>query len=359
IETRTYNPYVNTTFGHSDEIRIPIQQQDLYTLPCESFLNIEGRLTSKEENADRQPTLGINCVSFMFDEIRYELNSTEIDRNRNVGMTSLMKGYASYSGDFAHYMENAGFPHPVFDQTVKRLITRDGYFNFYVPLGMLLGFCEDYKHVVINARHELILIRARNDNNYIVRDPATEPKLELFKIPWRMPHITLNEVNKLSMLCALVSGRYLSMSFRSWDLYEYPLLPSTTKHSWAIKTATQLEKLRYVIFALQTNRKNNMATHKTYLDNCKLTNVKLYLNSKFFPYDNLNLDFDKRRTAILYDIEDIGCNKNNDIIPSEYHLKSVNDVIKETLIEDPIDETESPEETLFENSENGWTECVL
>jgi len=32
IETRTYNTYVNTTFGHSDEIRIPIQQQDLYTL---------------------------------------------------------------------------------------------------------------------------------------------------------------------------------------------------------------------------------------------------------------------------------------------------------------------------------------
>jgi len=29
IETHTYNPYANTTFGHSDEIRIPIQQQDL------------------------------------------------------------------------------------------------------------------------------------------------------------------------------------------------------------------------------------------------------------------------------------------------------------------------------------------
>ncbi|XP_018302115.1 uncharacterized protein [Mycetomoellerius zeteki] len=116
-----------------------------------------------------------------------------------------------------------------------------------------------------------------------------------------MPHITLNEVNKLSMLRALESGRYLSMSFRSWNLYEYPLLPST-KHSWAIKTATQLEKPRYIIFALQTNRKNNMAIHKTYLDNCKLTNVKLYLNSEFFPYDDLNLDFDKRRTAILNDM---------------------------------------------------------
>ena len=58
----------------------------------------------------------------------------------------------------------------------------------YVSLGMLLGFC-DYKHVVINARHELILIRARNDNNCIVEDPATESKLELFKIQWRMPNV--------------------------------------------------------------------------------------------------------------------------------------------------------------------------
>jgi len=50
------------------------------------------------------------CVSFMFDEIRYELNGTEINCNINVGMTNLMKGYASYSGDFAYYMENTGFP---------------------------------------------------------------------------------------------------------------------------------------------------------------------------------------------------------------------------------------------------------
>jgi len=43
----------------------------------------------------------------------------------------------------------------------------DEYFNFYVSLSILLGFCEDYKHVIINARHELILIR--NGNNYSAR----------------------------------------------------------------------------------------------------------------------------------------------------------------------------------------------
>ena len=103
-----------------------------------------------------------------------------------------------------------------------------------------------------------------------------------------MPHVLLSEINKLSMLRALESGRYLSMAFRSWDLYEFPLLQSTTKHSWAIKTASQLEKPRYVIFAMQTGRKNVMS--------------KNYLNSKCYPYDDLNLDFDKNRCAILYDL---------------------------------------------------------
>jgi hypothetical protein len=48
IETHTYNPYANTTFGYNDEIRIPIQQQDLYTLPCESFLYVEGKFSLRE-----------------------------------------------------------------------------------------------------------------------------------------------------------------------------------------------------------------------------------------------------------------------------------------------------------------------
>ncbi|XP_011166079.2 uncharacterized protein LOC105200303 [Solenopsis invicta] len=81
-----------------------------------------------------------------------------------------------------------------------------------------------------------------------------------------MPHVMLNEVDKQSMLRTLQSGRYLSVSFCSWNLYEYPLLPSTTKHSWAVKTATQLEKPRYVIFALQTNRKNIVRANKRYFD---------------------------------------------------------------------------------------------
>ncbi|KAL6418512.1 hypothetical protein ACFW04_012042 [Cataglyphis niger] len=131
----------------------------------------------------------------MFDEIRYELDSVKIDRNRNVGITSTQ--------------ENAGWD----AQT-----NANKYFNFCVPLYMLLGFCEDYKRVVINARHELILIRSRNDYNCLIGNLALEPMINIFKIQWRMPHVILNAVNKLSMLRALESGRYVSTAFHSWDL---------------------------------------------------------------------------------------------------------------------------------------------
>ncbi|KYN08234.1 hypothetical protein ALC62_00785, partial [Cyphomyrmex costatus] len=284
IETHAYSPFANTTFGHSDEIRIPIQQQDLYTLPYESSLYVEGRFTKAAEAQNTDVALGNNCVAFMFDEIRYELDGVEIDRNRNVGVTSTMKNYVTVTSDRSVILRNAGWD----AQT-----TADGYFNFCVPLNVLLGFCEDYRRVVINARHELILIRARNDDNCLVGNSAVVSKLELFKIQWRMPHVVLSDVNKLSMLRALESGRYLSMAFRSWDLYE--------KHSWAIKTASQLEKPRYVIFALQTDRKK-MSEDTSQFDDCKLTNVKLYLNSECYPYDDLNLDFAKNKWAILYDM---------------------------------------------------------
>ncbi|EFN75330.1 hypothetical protein EAI_15762 [Harpegnathos saltator] len=172
IETHTYNPYANTTFRYSDGIRIPIQQQDLYILPCESYLYVEGKVTKQVAVDGETVTLGYNCVTFMFNEIRYELDGVEIDRNRNVGINS--KNYVSLSSD-KNIMKNAAW------ETIG-IISPDGYFNFCVPLSVLLGSYEDYKHIVINLRHELILLQSRSDNNSLLRSSALDPKIELFKI---------------------------------------------------------------------------------------------------------------------------------------------------------------------------------
>ena len=56
------------------------------------------------------------------------------------------------------------------------------------------------------------------------------------------------------------------------------------------------------MFALQCNKKNIMKAYKKFFDTNRITNVKLYLNSEFYPYDDLNLDFSKGRYALLCDM---------------------------------------------------------
>jgi len=115
----------------------------MYTLPYESFLYVEGKLTNNKAVQSAHVTLGNNCVAFIFDEIRYELNGVKIDYNRNVGITSTLKNYIIVSSDRSVILQNAGW---------DALTTASRYFNFCVPLYILLGFCEDYERVVINAR---------------------------------------------------------------------------------------------------------------------------------------------------------------------------------------------------------------
>lgn len=303
VEYHAHAPYANTSYESNDEIRIPIQQQDLYVLPSDSFLYIEGTLLNSTPNAQgiyepvKDVKLVNNAAAFLFDEIRYELNGVEIDRCRNVGITTAIKNYLSFSENAYKALEVASWS---LSGTLAEL--NHGHFNYCIPLRILLGFCEDYKRVIANARHELVLIRSRNDTNAIWQGGAVAPKLKVIKLHWRMPHISVEDLRKLELLQLLESGATIQMSFRSWDLYEYPILQQTTHHTWSVKTAMQLEKPRYVILALQTNRRNQLAQDPSVFDHCELTNVRLYLNSESYPYDNLDLDFNRKRFALLYDM---------------------------------------------------------
>jgi hypothetical protein len=99
----------------------------------------------------------------------------------------------------------------------------------------------------------------------------------------------------------LEKDQVIQMAFRNWDLYEYPLLPKTSKHSWAIKTSSQIEKPRYVIIGFKTDRKNDGLKDVTGFDHCNLKDIKVFLNCTYFPYENLNASFSSEKFALLYE----------------------------------------------------------
>ncbi|KAJ8962478.1 hypothetical protein NQ314_005700 [Rhamnusium bicolor] len=92
----TYQPYIPENLNYNDEIRIPIQDLDAYTVPCNSYLYIEGKLT-KSDGSKSTKLEFINGIAFIFREIRYEMNGIVVDSVRNVGLISTIKSYLSFN----------------------------------------------------------------------------------------------------------------------------------------------------------------------------------------------------------------------------------------------------------------------
>lgn len=296
IQYHAYSPYT-ISFNNSDEIRIAIQQQDLYILPHESMIYIEGKSQINEVagvGEDNNVNLINNAAAFLFDEIRYELNNFEIDRCKNVGVMSTMKGYVSHGSTDMKLLKIAGWN---IDDANR--VGADGKFNFCIPLKTIFGFAEDYRNIIMNAKHELIIIRSRSDTNmYVGRNDRA--KFTIDKIQWRMPHVQVSDTEKLKLLKYIDRKQPITLNFRSWEIYEYPTMPATDKHIWAVKASTQVQKPRYIIIGFQTNRNNVIAKDMSKFDHCDLTDLKVYLNSECYPYENLNINFADNQYAILY-----------------------------------------------------------
>lgn len=303
-EYHTHTPYASSKLNNNDEIRIPIQQQDIYTLPCESYLYVEGKVTKADgKSASVVPFIN-NPVAFLFEEIRYELSGIVIDSTKRVGLTSTLKGMISFSPSEINQLKTSGWRLPESDTFAP---TTNGYFDFCVPLRMLLGFAEDYRRILINVKQELVLLRASTDNDLIQAPSGTTAanldwKLQLDKVVWRVPHVRLADQHRITLLKELKADRSITLPFRTWEMHEYPTLPKTKRQTWAVKTSNQIEKPRYVIIAFQTKQKNEITANASVFKSCKVKSVKLFLNSQFFPYDNVNVEYSKNRFSVMFDM---------------------------------------------------------
>lgn len=293
IEYHAILPYT-TNLNKGDEVRILIQQQDLCIKPSDSYLLIDVEIPHLPPPPKvSEFKIYHNGLMFMFDQIRYELNGIEIDRCTNPGITSCLKQYATAE----QFVNNVVFQSGIEWKT--KMDSSNGHFQFTVPLNIIFGFAEDYQRVMIDARHEIIMTLA-SDVSRIGSFVGETFKVK--SIQWRVPNYYLNDFEKLRMLKILDSGKYLSIPFRSWELYELPFLPKTTKFNWNIKTSSSLERPRYVIFGMQTDRSKPVNKDTGHFQQCDLNNFNLYLNSQTYPYENLNLNFEKLHDAVLYEM---------------------------------------------------------
>lgn len=301
-EYHNHVPFGSPKYANNDEIRIVIPEIDKYTLPSESELLIEGRLrlASDTDKSSATASLIHNAGAFMFSSIRYILSGVDIDEVRNVGISSTMKGYFSYSPSHANKLENAGWD---FGTGKAPVLDSKGHFSICIPLKMLMGLFEDFKAVLMHVSQELVLKRCSDDNDVIYNSVTTEAmKLIIDNIVWRVPHVKVGIAQDLALTKLASKNTLMEIFFRGWEIHENPSIPETTKHSWAIKTAPYVETPRYIILGFQTGRKGKIDQNISRFDPIGLTDVTVYLNGKRYPYENVPIDFTNNRLAVSYNM---------------------------------------------------------
>jgi len=287
FQFHTHTVYSGQEIKPSDEARIHVASMDQYSLPCKSFIFIEGEVkcTKPAAKAGDAPIeakyiLSSNLIGNLFDEIRYELAGQQISKSRLIGLTSTIKAILVKNMFDKNTYHLAGFDRAGY--TLK-----DNKFTFCVPLKLVLPFFEDFQRIILNLKQELVLLRSPTDLNCIESTEATNVNIKITKLQWRIPYITLEDHVRLKFLRLLDADTPLKLSFRHWEISELPNLQNSTVHSWAVKTASHLDTPKYVVLAFQTDRKNKINKSISEFDSCNLQNAKVYLNSDYFPYENL------------------------------------------------------------------------
>lgn len=297
----TYQPY-NATYKNNDEIRIPVNSQDLYTVPGESKLYVEGVLTfTKKIKGDTSTdgavcTLSNNAVAHLFDQIRYEINGVEVDKTRMVGVTSTAKVLLTMTKEETTGLKIAGWNSPPFHEPTKT-------FYAQVPLDMLLGFAGDFKGALIRVRQELILIRSRtNKNAYVITAGADkeEVSLTLTKVQWQMPHIKFNLNAEKIILDKVKNNATFEIAFRCMETHVYPQLPQTSRETWKLMTTTNVQAPCYIALMCLTNRMDNEKLDASKFDHVEMRSVTVSLNGEDSPYEKQNEEFDKNRFLTFY-----------------------------------------------------------
>src|SRR6266576_1284876 len=293
----TYKPFNSSNLSWNDEFHIPVQNKNLVCIPHLSYLYISGKVSDAKDYK-----FDYNGLAHLFTSLSYELNGFVIDHVTNLGATSTLKAYLSSSIVESNYYESVGFTH---ENTYGICYdSNSGNIQIYLPVKYLLGFFEDYNKAILNSTHELVLICAKDDSNVFYTskaDTTNVPKLTLTEVSWKLPQLDLSDAARIHFLNIIKQNKEIFLPFRTWDMYEFPSVPSSTSTSWNIKTTNTLLTPRYVIVTFQTERKNQYKLRISQYDNVSLESFQFFLNDRRYPYELPEIDFAKKQYSLLYE----------------------------------------------------------
>ena len=321
-----YLPISGTNLNNANPIVIRVENSDNYFRPCDSELEFEGLVVKASDQsvykkAEALLALINNGLMFLFDNIKYELSSTEIESVYQPGQATTMFGlltkneninnggglnscWATDDSDGTAKDGNNGWDTRR-DMLFKNNVVADedpnsGSFRFSVRLEDIFGFASDYKRVMYGFTHTLTLIRNVNHKDAMFGTAAAlDPDIKFTRISWILPHVEPSQVASYELVKLINEQRALTIDFRARQCIT-TVIPNSSTFFWRIGVRTAPEKPRYLVVGFQTDREGDLKKNLGLFDHCNLQNTYVLLNNQRYPAMDYQSDFPKNHYNRLY-----------------------------------------------------------
>ena len=340
-------------------VEIWVNNTDQYTLPCEAYLQISGKLTllnGAPYDADTNVALVNNGAMALFDSVRYMINGQEIEAlNTNADIATTILGLMSYSDDYSktagtsmfwakdtsthasksHFntvnVRNAagdgqapvlGVINPEYNQgfAIRQGLLlangNQGYFDIIVPLSHIFGFCRDVRKVLYGVKHTLFLQRRATDVEAIYHANAVHNgKIRLNKLSLWMPTVTPSLEKRAKLESWMAAKSVMAIYYQAHQVDQLQDQNNVTDLTWKLAVRSGSERPRHIFVAFQaTDKRNSQESNPMIFDNLGLTDIHVLLNNERHPLSDLNINFEQRRFTRAYKmlLEFMGRDQNID-----------------------------------------------
>ena len=322
-----YLPISGTNLNNANPIVIRVENSDNYFRPCDSEIEFEGSVVKTDNSlyktTDKKLALINNAIMFLFDNIKYELSSTQIESVYQPGQATTMFGLLTKTKSYSEGVglnscwdpddddgtakdDNTGWEARrkiLFANNVMATGVEDpnsGSFRFSIRLEDIFGFATDYNRVMYGFVHTLTLIRnLSHDDAMFGEKDAVKGKVKFTKISWILPHVEPSQVAGYELVKMINEQRTLSIDFRARQCLT-TVVPTNSEFLWRLGVRTSPEKPRFIVLGFQTDREGNLEKNLGLFDNCKLKNAYVLLNNQRYPAMDYHADFDKNHCNGLY-----------------------------------------------------------
>ena len=273
IQSLQYFEFTSQTFanrntvGHT--ITINTNAQDVYALPSQSYINMKVKLRRNDNNnpyaAAHEVALLNNAMMYLFTEVKYELDSKNIEKLSSPGQITSMLVYLSQPDDFSTsaglkycwnkdtntfaFVTGAGYTsarNPEYNAGFaarKGLLCRSnprGHFSFNIPLSHILGFAE-FKKVIYGQKHTLTLTRGADTQAIYRANGVPDGEIDIIRNTWHIPQIQLSPEYLAGMRSLIEQKVTIPISFRARSC-EQSTLTQTRNYTWRLSVTGGVEK---------------------------------------------------------------------------------------------------------------------